>query len=1110
MAGLTTLVNPFSGSGPDLSISAPDMSGMQNVAASGAMFPDMSGLLPTIEAPQAPARAAPQVQYNAATSEYAVGGQRFATDDATKILQSEQALSQPATPADLGPGWQPITTASYQQVIEGIKNPSLSRLAAKNFGRGVDVNQMLAGRFLQFAGAEDLGKSIAKTQIEELGKTAPYERSFTEDVASPEGKGILQWFVGNLAQQGPNLIESAVTAIAGGIAGGAAGGGPNPVTAAGGAILGLVGKQSVKQATLAAAKKYGAGEALTTAESRLLFEMAGITAAAQIRQGTLYAGREGLLTAGQFAAQEARRAVGTGAAKAGLLGLNQARVGGAAIATGLQNYATGIADVYGETIESGDPDRATAAALGIPYAIFETLPEFLLAGRIFGNLGAKAITATSALGKAGAYAGRAAKGFAIGGLSEGSVEAGQEGLLLGANEDVDWDSPEGVNRLVNSFAAGFGVGGPIGAVANLRNNQPANLLQPAMSPEPTDAETVLTGELVDDSQRALPAPPPATSGLALPPPPNRLPPPPDVTFSGSPGPQLPPGAIPLGGPIAPAYQQQGVLDLFSDATQGELAQRAQPVSAPIELYGPQATPVANPAQGALQFAPPAPSGVGFTDRQLPTAFGQQLLDAQQPLIRARDYPLAQAQQEAQQTQQLAQDYPLAQQQQIQQQIQQQLQLVPASEMGGYDAAGSTGLLPTVEARPTQATQLLLPLEVSGQRIFDQPRPTRAEKLKQGPRPAALTPEVVPATQKELEAAGQLRLFNEKGRPTINALRGAARKLLRGKPEAEAGTTQISPTGKKVDLTVAARKRAKEAKREAQADVKKDVTLVSERRVKDATDTPIVELTLSDGSVRRIQRAVGSQTREGFTGWYDVDLLENPKPYQVAYIADTKQGAINRILADTNAAPTQGTPNAVQEQGTDEVSARNEPGTGKRVGPEVRRTGKPAREGKLRRKGQEVITEPVPEGQVAGQEEALNKAEAERKQRTDDAIALAEANAQAAFDFRAEYESLTDAIDSYRQNLVDTLSKTDQYITADALAAYDAYVSKNRPKRKKVTPTKKSEAALAAATEVLPSAKGVTIRVRVGKGTIPANADEVLAKVDSDIDRYSALLDCLRK
>jgi hypothetical protein len=97
MAGLTTLVNPFSNAGPDLSISAPDISGMQDAAANAAVLPDMSGLLPMIEAPQAPqapARAAPQVQYNAATSEYAVGGQRFSTDDATKILQSEQALSK--------------------------------------------------------------------------------------------------------------------------------------------------------------------------------------------------------------------------------------------------------------------------------------------------------------------------------------------------------------------------------------------------------------------------------------------------------------------------------------------------------------------------------------------------------------------------------------------------------------------------------------------------------------------------------------------------------------------------------------------------------------------------------------------------------------------------------------------------------------------------------------------------------------------------------------------------------------------------------------------------------------------------------------------------------
>ena len=57
--------------------------------------------------------------------------------------------------------------------------------------------------------------------------------------------GAIDWFVANLAQQGPNLIESIGVALLGAGAGAVAGGGANPFTAAGGAVYALeVKKQS--------------------------------------------------------------------------------------------------------------------------------------------------------------------------------------------------------------------------------------------------------------------------------------------------------------------------------------------------------------------------------------------------------------------------------------------------------------------------------------------------------------------------------------------------------------------------------------------------------------------------------------------------------------------------------------------------------------------------------------------------------------------------------------------------------------------------------------------------------------------------------------------------
>jgi hypothetical protein len=81
-------------------------------------------------------------------------------------------------------------------------------------------------------------------------------------------------------------------------------------------------------------------------------------------------------------------------------------------------------------------------------------------------------------------------GFGVGGTAEGFTELGQEAQLL-YQTDQDFNSPENVDRLINSFAAGFGVGGPIGAVANLRGKQPANLLNAAQNPEQTTGVVAL-------------------------------------------------------------------------------------------------------------------------------------------------------------------------------------------------------------------------------------------------------------------------------------------------------------------------------------------------------------------------------------------------------------------------------------------------------------------------------------------------------------------------------------------------------------------------------------------------------------------------------------------
>lgn len=388
-----------------------------------------------IVAPQVAAETGPAIAYSPSTKQFFVQGQVFAEDDAQRALESEALLGQPGGSLPQGGDWVPVDPQSYAGYLRRIKEPTLGTLAARNFGRGVDTMQLLAGRGLQLLGAEETGAGIVAQQMEDLRKTSPYERTFSE---IESGRDAIEWFVANLAQQGPNLLESIAVAAAGAAAGTATGG-PGLGTL-GGAIAGLAGKSQFKNAVLAAARKQAAGEALDAAERKILRSAAGIA--------------------------------------------------GATAASYTSNLATGAADIYGELRDRGaDPDdvnaRMTALFGSIPYAALETLPEFLLAGRVFGNVAApRAMAAgTSLRGRGAELLRRGAVGGAIGGVGEGATELGQEALLLSLS-DQDLSKPENVQRLIESFAAGAAIGGPIGAVANLKGKQPANLLNPGATESP--------------------------------------------------------------------------------------------------------------------------------------------------------------------------------------------------------------------------------------------------------------------------------------------------------------------------------------------------------------------------------------------------------------------------------------------------------------------------------------------------------------------------------------------------------------------------------------------------------------------------------------------------
>ena len=417
MAQAPLLYNPtdfmFGGSPAPDQIAAPasNTAGMDQIAA-------QFGLGEGVE------KAPPGVQYSASKRAYFVPGFGEVKSDDSEALLRSLGNNDPTKMAPADGDWQGVDTASFMGFLGRIQNPGMGELASKNFGIGVDNLQLLAGAGLKAFGAEETGQSVIDAQVEDLRKSSPYQREFT-GIGSDPNRGVLDWFVAVVSQQGPNIIESVVTAALGYAAGSTASG-FNPITGAGGAIAALTGKSAFKKSVMEASKKYIAKETLSTAETKILKQAAGIF--------------------------------------------------GAAVANTGSSYLTGVADIYNE---SGD--RGAAFFGAFPYAAIEVLPEFLLAGRLFGDIGKS--TGKSAAGdsfqkKALNLLTRTSKTTAQGALLEGGTEASQEALLLAANPTVDWDSPEGINRLINSFAAGAATGGLIGGGASFFNNEPTDLLNP--------------------------------------------------------------------------------------------------------------------------------------------------------------------------------------------------------------------------------------------------------------------------------------------------------------------------------------------------------------------------------------------------------------------------------------------------------------------------------------------------------------------------------------------------------------------------------------------------------------------------------------------------------
>ena len=479
-----------------------------NLAGLANMRAAADSLAPEQESPESA-----QVFYSPSTRKMFVNGLMFDDDDAKTALESVNYLeSAPIKPSgDVATDWSRVAPKEYGSYIKGIKNPQAGRLFAENFDIGGSNLKLLGGRAAQFFGAEETGQGWVDSAVRELEKNEPFQREFTSiksgyisDGDAGESHDAIDWFVANFAQQGPNLIESVAAALIGFGVGAVAGGGANPLTGIGAAIAAVLGKSSYKQAVLTAAKKYNKDrKSLTSVERKLLREVSSLTAVAKIKNPNIYGGlplanagiKRQILKENKDNLDKVIKKGLPGAANLiAATGKQQAISGGITSGFGISSYGMGLGDTYGEQRELGQDNRLTAALTAIPYAAMEMLPEFVLAARLF-KVNPKQLAGAAKLATSGGRTSRGLKGFGVGGVLEGLTEVGQETLILANTGQFDINSPEVRNRLINSFAAGAAVGGPIGGAANLLSKPSANILDPSnTNTEPPVSNPPLSGK----------------------------------------------------------------------------------------------------------------------------------------------------------------------------------------------------------------------------------------------------------------------------------------------------------------------------------------------------------------------------------------------------------------------------------------------------------------------------------------------------------------------------------------------------------------------------------------------------------------------------------------
>ena len=701
-----------------------------------------------------PAPTGPNVLFDPQQNKMFVNGSLFDLDDADNALKSEQFLDGPRQAPPTG-SWQQVTPQEYGKYIKSIKDPTLSRRFAENFDTGMAQLRSLFGAGSVLVGAEEYGLGVMERAEEDIRKNSPFYTEFTDIGMGDADIGPVDWFVGVLGAQGPMLLETIAAGAIGFVAGSATAG-PG-LGSVGGTIAGITGKSAFKKAVKEAAEAYAKEKVKGKAAAKAFMKT---------DQGKVL-----------------KRASGI----AGAVTLGYAN-----------NFGIASSDVYSELLESGvDPSdfgaKMTALSAAVPYALLDTIPEFVVGAKIFGNI---------ARGSKGSRLRRGATGAGVGGALEGTTEAGQEAIIMGATSAYtgrEYESDETLSRLINSFAAGFAIGAPIGGIANLKGNKEADILQGApteQEQETQQGEGPVQQELFEEGIDLGTAPAQPTT-------PEQL-----EMFEGQNlGEGVDPNQLNLfDQPVIPSQQPGFQMEL--PFGQQQLMAQPEPVQQELDLVAPvgaqpdmfsqQATPPM-PAAPPVVEQPPAPvenvsEAIQQAATQQPQAQPNLLQQRMQEAVARQQEQEQQAQQQAQQAQQEAEMRAMedARIEQNNREVENALALQQSqNEIAAYEAEQLGRQQAEVSPPPAPVADLpTVPVPVTPPRQLDLfrgqvklPKITKAEQkeitkqnrlLRKQEREAQKAAEEAarPMTPAEARAAGQGILLTQRGEPSVAALKGA--------------------------------------------------------------------------------------------------------------------------------------------------------------------------------------------------------------------------------------------------------------------------------------------------------------------------------------------------